>query len=1043
MSQREPQTSAGTSAVLPSPAGERSAGTPEKGGRMRSWEDFFRNAPAEQQAELLALARAQGILYAHRLPARPHANPGTQAAEELAGVCVLSRLLAGRTADLQPVRPGDVALLDTALDASQRAAVARALATPDICLIQGLPGTGKSRVVAEIITQAAQRSQRILLLAPSGAALDRVLETLADQPVVCGLRCLGREESLENLSPVGRALTLRERARLLREQTLPAAKNSLIECERRLTERTQEEKLWPDLLDLAQARERLAVQATELRGRIAAVPDEVAAEASRILAAEQGAANKDGALAAALSELLRCHHDKCHDLETARAKVEQQGLQKQQEVRDLAAQMEAIRPLAQAKRNGRWWSLAWWRATLRGGLPQRLATLEAEYAKAAADLADVQSKTEAINRQLQQEEVSFHAACRREEEAEIGRRQATLADQEAALQHELELLEAKANQLLGRLASESPRPQALTLAAIRQAQEQWQALRQHDLACRDLAQQWAAYLETSAEQVATEWPAYANLVAAPLSCLRGEPVLDGAGPFDLLILEEADRVSEADLLQASRRARRWVLVGEPAPEMDGCPSPSRPAAGLAPGCFQRLWDHLHCDPSRLPYAWVREGDRLCCRLYPVPADQRQRLERESVADFPDVELRIFTPPRAKPVLAEVLFPAGMSVHQAKGYLYRELEELPVQAIGRSACWDERPDAVVFRLGSCDSADAVPVELEQGVRELVAAGTCGQPLVGTPPPWHTCRVEFDRACGWQRERAEEWVQQRLRLRDLGRTATLEKLHRMTPPLAYVISDLLWQGAGLATGDGNDPLLPARSVSDGPPAVEFVPVPPLERGRGRHQRAGQLPRAGAGLELDLTAPRHAERLPSELRLALPGAGLVNYFEARAVVRRLAELAGDPALRAAAAPCQGPTVAIMALQPAQVALLRELVRQCSEVGQAGLDVEIGLPHTFRQRECRIALVSLTRSHSHRAVALAESPEQLVLALTRPKERLVLFGDIGTLARRAQWQGALDHLNEAAAAREGRLIAGLVRYLHGLGRHSRAFWLGEGNGS
>jgi hypothetical protein len=395
----------------------------------------------------------------------------------------------------------------------------------------------------------------------------------------------------------------------------------------------------------------------------------------------------------------------------------------------------------------------------------------------------------------------------------------------------------------------------------------------------------------------------------------------------------------------------------------------------------------------------------------------------------------------------------MSIHEAKGYIYRELEELPVQAVGRSVSWDERPDAVVFRMGACAESDAQPVALEQGVREMVASGPCGQAGGGLPPPlWHTCRVEFDRSQGWQRERAEEWVRRRLRLCDLGRTAHLDTLHRMAPPLAAVVSDLLWQGAGRVPE-------PATRPQAGGPAVEFVAVPPLEQARGRRERprtdrgngappprpAGPgLPRSGAGLELDLTAPGQADRLPSDLRPALPAAGLVNYLEAQAVVRRLAELAADPALRADdGGTSGGPAVAVMALYPAQVALLEELIRRSPQVARSGLTIEVGLPAAFRQRECLAALVSLTRSHGHRAVPLGDSPDLLALALTRARRRLILFGDPGTLGRRSQWQGALDHLNEAAAAREARLVHGLLRYVQRQGRHGRAFRVGEGDGS
>src|SRR5205823_5571058 len=102
------------------------------------------------QQELLTLAERQGLLYAHQLPA---ANDGFKLEQ---GHRLFTQLLSGRVEQLESVRPSPVEVIDTELDEVQREAVAKALATTDVCLLQGLPGTGKSRVVAEIVLQAAQ-----------------------------------------------------------------------------------------------------------------------------------------------------------------------------------------------------------------------------------------------------------------------------------------------------------------------------------------------------------------------------------------------------------------------------------------------------------------------------------------------------------------------------------------------------------------------------------------------------------------------------------------------------------------------------------------------------------------------------------------------------------------------------------------------------------------------------------------------------------------------------------------------------------------------
>jgi hypothetical protein len=212
------------------------------------------------------------------------------------------------------------------------------------------------------------------------------------------------------------------------------------------------------------------------------------------------------------------------------------------------------------------------------------------------------------------------------------------------------------------------------------------------------------------------------------------------------------------------------------------------------------------------------------------------------------------------------------------------------------------------------------------------------------------------------------------------------------------------------------------------VEFVPVPPLPDGRtGGPQRLSAEVR-GAGLEADLADGRQRGQLPPELCDGLPERGVVNVAEARAVVGVLGRLAAEGA--------PGP-VAVLALSAAQAELIRRLARAAPGLPA---DLVIDVPAALRQREAGTVVVSLTRSHAHRAVPYGDEPDWLPLALSRGRGRLVLVGDPGTLARRAQWDGPLDHLDATAARRERDLVHHLVRYLHGRGRHARAFRLLEG---
>jgi superfamily I DNA and/or RNA helicase len=168
-----------------------------------------------------------------------------------------------------------------------------------------------------------------------------------------------------------------------------------------------------------------------------------------------------------------------------------------------------------------------------------------------------------------------------------------------------------------------------------------------------------------------------------------------------------------------------------------------------------------------------------------------------------------------------------------------------------------------------------------------------------------------------------------------------------------------------------------------------------------------------------------LPAELRAALPRQGIVNLAEARAVVQALEALAAEAARSSSREAQAAPAVAVISLFPAQVELLRLLIHRSAALAGAPLRIEVGLPSAFHQREASVVLIALTRSHVSRAVPFSDSPQALLLALTRPAARLVLFGDPGTLARRSQWYGGLDHLDEAAGPMEQSLIAHLLIHL------------------
>jgi ATP-dependent RNA/DNA helicase IGHMBP2 len=85
-------------------------------------------------------------------------------------------LLGDRTPKFDEHKP--LAILDAGLNTSQQEAVEFALATADLAIIHGPPGTGKTTTVIELVRQAVARGAKVLACAPSNLAVDNLLERL-------------------------------------------------------------------------------------------------------------------------------------------------------------------------------------------------------------------------------------------------------------------------------------------------------------------------------------------------------------------------------------------------------------------------------------------------------------------------------------------------------------------------------------------------------------------------------------------------------------------------------------------------------------------------------------------------------------------------------------------------------------------------------------------------------------------------------------------------------------------------------------------------
>lgn len=77
----------------------------------------------------------------------------------------------------------EVKWTDPTLNDSQKEAIGFALASREVALIHGPPGTGKTHTLIELILQLLKRGQRLLVCGPSNISVDNIVERLAPHKV--------------------------------------------------------------------------------------------------------------------------------------------------------------------------------------------------------------------------------------------------------------------------------------------------------------------------------------------------------------------------------------------------------------------------------------------------------------------------------------------------------------------------------------------------------------------------------------------------------------------------------------------------------------------------------------------------------------------------------------------------------------------------------------------------------------------------------------------------------------------------------------------
>jgi hypothetical protein len=968
-----------------------------------SWETVLPALSAVQQQSIRELIERQAS-------PENHVNP-TERGQEF-----FQRLTHGPMPELPALTLQDLPWFDAALDSDQRSAVAMAVQAPDVAVIHGQTGTGKTRLIAETIRQATRLGQRILFLSPTPAALDVVLERLENTPCGLPLRILATDEKTEGLPQAARNCTWAAYERQVRHDAVHAAEVRCQELEQRLARLQTDEPILKQLRECAHGLQRLQEQIEESDRRSAAVADEVRRAAS----AEAPCQGTDPFLCA-MSALRRELEQNRNELDLAAFRLNEQRAKLQAEIQRLEEQIVELQPLAGVQERARWFSPSWWnlrrRAKKMGDVSARIREQQELLRPALSALEEVKHQQIRLEEDRQRRHRDGQGELEGRIGEEIQRRLQLGSAEKALLQREQAALEARWREQKHQLSSDSPQLAECTVPIHDACQHELQARISQTRSEIDTARSWREALPRKGDQILARLREAIQVVATPLSACADDKLLRAAGQhhsFDLVIVDDAHRLPDANPWPWVQRAARWVFVGESAssPASDAKAGQRRGSASSGRrGNTGNTSLMARLAQSLLWPIWQLDGQRLRCRMLPITADQRRRLEVEPVADSPEIELHILCLELGEPTLAEVTFPASFSLEHAKLFLFRELEEVPVPA--RLPRWEEVGSQI--RLSWSEEAAGQKVEYAPGVCEHFSSCV----------PGRTIAICFNQAAGWDPIRAEQWIQRHTRRIDTGRTVTLHRWHRPAPALAGVLAEL---------GIVEAPAGPPHDQREAP-AVEFIPVPGFnsdgpQRRRGDQARNGlprRLPalRGGAGFELDLADAKHRDRLPLDLRARLPSRGYVNLAEAQAILRLLDNQLEDWARLSPT----GLHLAILTSYPAQAELMRRLLKQEAIAIPKAIRLTVEFAGDFQHRECELAILSLTRSHERRAVTFGDDPAHLRLALTRARRRVIFVGDPGTLCRRSQWEGPLDHLDEATAQREKSWVAALVKNLQSSG--------------
>lgn len=402
------------------------------------------------------------------------------------------------------------------LNQAQQEAFQRALTLPDLLLVWGPPGTGKSRTITEIARNYSKQGRRVLITAGTHKAVDNVLEQFLSDERLMVVR-FGHEDRI--LESVRARLTIDEQTREMQQQILKRTHPLSQQFQTFLREKSALQ----NLLGLAQT---LLTQWQSNQQRLQ--------EIQQLL--DYTRENIEGP-----------HRPRLQELTTSLQRLEAR-IQKQMQrmLRWSQRQQQATQKVNQPVLG---FFQRWWAETLQKRL-RRLSALTAET-----------QQQEATTRQEHQGLLQQIQAALNNDPAyrQHTNQRATLVTQSTSFLEQVQsyahMLSQQTDGLLPPFTGETTGgdlqryfSQIPSTAALLEKRA-------------TLLRNWQSELETSAEQLTPEVLRYADIVGATcigVATAKGLADID----FDLVIVDEAGQISTPNLLVPLVRARRAILVGD-------------------------------------------------------------------------------------------------------------------------------------------------------------------------------------------------------------------------------------------------------------------------------------------------------------------------------------------------------------------------------------------------------------------------------------------------------------------------------------------------